>query len=335
MLVIGQWQPDWRQGSLSFLASQPSPEQATAQEAPVPLVGSERLLADLKALSFTRYDEAERQSARDYIVQSLEAAGWTVQRQPFAQLEKRTAGIERGVNLFAERLGTDPNAGAILLGAHYDTVAQSPGADDNATAVATVLEAARLLGQLPTARSLQLALFDLEERGLYGSQAFVEQLAQPEMLQGAVILDMVGYACEMAGCQTYPALLPMRPPTDRGTFLAALGDQSHAFLLDSFTQPDPAQPPVITLPIPTVGGVAADLVRSDHAPFWQRGIGAVLVTDTANFRNPHYHQPSDTLDTINPDFFVSSAQIVVRAVTYLLKPLGNSQLQSQALTCCF
>lgn len=313
-VIVWQWQP--LQIPLSFLAK-PNPNQthsASAQPLSVPQVSSERLLADLQALTFNRFDSTNRQRARDYILQALQAAGWQAQLQPFTQ------GNERGVNIYAERLGTDPNAGAILLGAHYDTVESSPGADDNATAVATVLEAARLLEQQPTARTLQLVLFDLEEQGLYGSQAFVAQIANKEMLQGAVILDMVGYACDAPGCQTYPAMLPIRPPTDRGTFLAALGDQGHAYLLDSFAQSTPALPSVVTLPVPTFSGLTPDLVRSDHAPFWDKGIGAVLVTDTANFRNPHYHQPSDTLETINSDFFVGSAQIVVRAVTYLLQP---------------
>jgi hypothetical protein len=121
-------------------------------------------------------------------------------------------------------------------------------------------------------------------------------------------------------------LLPIQPPTDRGDFLAVLGDQGHASLLQYFMPPErenqsssPKLPPVLTLPIPTLGGLAPDLVRSDHAPFWNKGIGAVLVSDTANFRNPHYHQASDTLATIDPEFFVGSAQIVINAVAQMLQ----------------
>lgn len=290
---------------------QPPDQFAALAIESLPVVKSERLLTDLEALTFDRYEPADRQKARDYILQALAAAGWKTQQQPFAG----------GINLYAERPGTDPTAGTILLGAHYDTVAGSPGADDNASSVATVLEAARLLGQQTTPRGLQVVFFDLEEQGLLGSQAFLEQVVQPEKLQAAVVLDMVGYACEQAGCQSYPPVLPSRPQTDRGNFLAVLGDQPHSQLLQRFTQPAQKQvPPVLTLAIPTLGGLAPDLVRSDHAPFWKAGIGAVLVTDTANFRNPNYHQPSDTLDTINPEFFVGSAQIVTNAVTYLLQP---------------
>lgn len=330
IVVIWQWQP-LRPFPLLVWPPNSYVEQEFSIAAQVPksapLVEPDRLLADVRSLTFKRYDQADRQQARDYILQTLQAAGWTVQPQPFEE-----AGVA-GINLYAERPGTDPNAGSILLGAHYDTVEVSPGADDNATAVATVLEAARLFGHQSTARTLQLVLFDLEERGLFGSKAFVDQLVNQvdqkvpsDKLQGVVILDMVGYACQTAGCQTYPALLPIKPPTDRGNFLAILGDQDHAQLLEHFGQPVPSQvppvplPSVLTLPIPTLGGIASDLVRSDHAPFWNKGIGAVLVTDTANFRNPHYHQASDDLETIVPDFFVGSAQIVINAITQLLQP---------------
>lgn len=273
-------------------------------------VNADRLLTDLTALTFIRYADPERQQARDYIQQTLKASGWTTQFHPFSG----------GINLYAEKPGTDPGAATILLGAHYDTVEGSPGADDNATSVATLLEVARLLGRQTFARTLQLVFFDLEERGLLGSQAFVSQKVNPATLQAAVILDMVGYACQEAGCQSYPSVLPIRPPTDRGNFLAALGDQSHPQILDSFTFPQsPSLPPVLTLAIPTFGGLAPDLVRSDHAPFWKKGIGAVLITDTANFRNPHYHQASDTLETIDQTFWVGAAQIVVNAVAYLLQ----------------
>jgi hypothetical protein len=314
VVVLWQWQ--------SLLSPSPAQQRPLTAEAmaKLPAVDANRLLKDLGTLSFRRYDDQARQQARDYILRELQAAGWKAQMQPFQTSPSGNLPAQSGINIYAERQGTDAAAGTILLGGHYDTVEPAPGADDNATAVATVLEAARLLNQ-PTARTLQLVFFDLEERGLLGSKAFVEQLVQKNQIQAAVILDMVGYTCQEAGCQSYPPVLPVRPPTDRGTFLAVIGDQGHAQLLTSFTQPVGANlPQVLTLPIPTFGGLAPDLVRSDHAPFWHEGIGAVLVTDTANFRNPHYHRSSDTLETIDRNFFVGSAQIVINAVAQLLQP---------------
>lgn len=283
-----------------------------------PTIDPQRLLADVEALSFQRYTESDRSRARDYIQQSLEQAGWTIEKQAFGEA------TAAGINLYAERSGSDPEAGKILLAAHYDTVELSPGADDNATSVATVLEAARLLAQTSTPRTLEIALFDLEEAGLLGSVAFAEQLASAQDLQGAIIMDMIGYACYESGCQSYPDLLPIEPPTDRGDFLAVIGDQGHPDLIKSFTQANPPDlPQVLTLAIPTFGRLTPDLVRSDHVPFWRRGIGAVLVTDTANFRNPNYHQATDTPETLDQDFFVGATQRVVNATTALLMQDNN------------
>jgi Peptidase family M28 len=280
----------------------------------LPTVDAQRLLTDLDALAFNRYTEDDRAKARQYITESLENSGWTVQEMPF----------ENGVNLYAERSGDDPTAGDILLGAHYDSVERSPGVDDNATSVSVLLEAARLLNT-STPRTLKLLFFDLEESGLLGSQAFADDPTQKEnlksdRLKGAIILDMVGYACYEAKCQSYPPVLPITPPTDRGDFLAVIGNQGHPDLINGFTQSTRSTlPQVLTLEIPTLGGFTPDLVRSDHAPFWKKGLGAVLVTDTANFRNPNYHQPTDTLETIDQEFFLGSAQIIVNAVTTLLQ----------------
>ncbi|HCF30004.1 MAG TPA: peptidase M28 [Cyanobacteria bacterium UBA11049] len=273
-------------------------------------VSREKLLAHIRALNYRRYTEAERDRTRAYLIQSLKQLGWKTELQTF----------ENGVNIFAQRQGTDPKAGSILVGAHYDTVSVSPGADDNATGVAVVLEVARLLGSRPTARTLQLALFDREELGLLGSRAFVANEKHLENLQGAIVMDMVGFACHKVGCQKYPQGLPVVPPSDRGDFLAVVGDMEHATLLDAF-QPSgqDSLPPVLTLPVPLKGMLMPDTLRSDHAPFWYRGVGAVLLTDTANLRTPHYHQPSDTPATLDKSFFTASAQLVVNATTKLLE----------------
>ena len=195
----------------------------------------------------------------------------------------------------------------------------SPGADDNATGVASVLEVARLLGSRPTPRTLQLALFDREELGLLGSRAFVADKKHLENLQGAIVMDMVGFACHKVGCQKYPQGLPVVPPSDKGDFLAVVGDMEHATLLDAFQSSGQEIPPVLTLPVPLKGMLMPDTLRSDHAPFWYRGVGAVLLTDTANLRTPHYHQPSDTAATLDKSFFTASAQLVVNATTKLLE----------------
>ena len=161
-------------------------------------ISSDRLFSHIKNLNFRRYNNAERSRARTYITRELEKIGWKPKIQKFG----------RGFNVFAERQGSNKDAGAILLAAHYDTVAQSPGADDNASGVAAILEIARLLGSQTTPLTLQLAFFDKEEAGLWGSKAFVAKKSNLDNLGGVIVMDMIGYACYTPGCQKYPQGCP-------------------------------------------------------------------------------------------------------------------------------
>ncbi len=297
-----------------------SPSPLTAEKDAVNLaqIDPSRLWKHVETLAGEREGERSRSLTRDYISQQLKSFGFSPELQEF----------DRGINVFAQRKGTDSKAGAILVAAHYDTVPKSPGADDNATGVAAVLEVARLLGSRPTARTLQVAFFDREEIGLLGSLAFAGSPARLKNLQGAIVLDMVGYSCHTPGCQQYPEGLTAPPfleasgvtSPDKGEFIAVIGDAEHPLLLRTFAESGNADlPAVVALPVPLKGLLTPDVLRSDHAPFWYKGIGAVLVTDTANLRSPHYHQSTDTLATIDRPFFAGSAQIVVNAVAKLLE----------------
>lgn len=300
--------------------------QGETKTVELPLVDKSLLWQHLEALAGERYQSGDRARIRDYLSQQLQAIGFSPTFQAFGS----------GVNLVAQRPGTDPKAGTILVGAHYDTVWRSPGVDDNATGVAVVLEVARLLGSRPTPRTLQVVFFDREEIGLAGSFAFTSHASQLQNLQAAIVLDMVGYACHQPGCQRYPEGLPVTPllqgtgvtHPDRGEFIAVVGDAEHLELLSIFPESSAVGlPPVVAVPVPLKGLLTPDVLRSDHAPFWYQGIGAVLVTDTANLRSPNYHQPTDTLATLDRAFFTGSAQVVVNATTKLLESrvslLGN------------
>ncbi len=274
-------------------------------------VSATKLFAHIQRLYFTRYTPAERSRTRSYITNELEKLGWKTKQEKFTD----------GVNILAEREGTNKEAGAILVAAHYDTVFISPGADDNASGVAVLLEIARLLRSHPTPRTLQLVFFDREEAGLLGSKAFVTNKAHLQNLHGVIVIDMVGFTCHTAGCQKYPVGLPVTPPSDKGDFLAVVGDAEHLPLLSAFhnSQERAKLPLVLTLPIPLKGLLTPDVLRSDHAPFWYQGVGAVLVTDTANLRTPHYHQPSDVPGTIDRSFLTGAAQVVLNATLNLLE----------------
>ncbi len=293
------------------IPQQKSSQQKLFSAVSSPVVSSVRLLAHIQNLNQERYTDAERKRTRNYITTELKKYGWKPKLERFAL----------GVNVVAERVGTDNQAGTILVGAHYDSVFQSPGADDNASGVAVVLEVARLLGMEATPRTLKLALFDKEEAGLLGSRAFAAKVSHLKDLRGVIVMDMVGYACYTSGCQKYPAGLPITPPSDKGDFLAVVGDTEHLPLLNSFgqnVQDNTRLPAVLTVPIPLKGLLTPDTLRSDHAPFWYQGVGAVLVTDTANLRTPHYHNQSDVANTIDSNFFTGAAQVIVNTTKKLL-----------------
>lgn len=296
----------------------PTPAEVSSEIPPAPLlsapvnvpqVDAKRLVAHLQALQGDRFSPGGRDRARTYLVNTLKETGWMVTPAVFPG----------GANVVARSPNAPADAKTVLVVAHFDTVEQSPGADDNGTGVVAALEVARLLRTRSPDKALSIILFDLEERGLVGSQAFT---ANPDNLQnviGVINLEMLGYTCNIPGCQTYPDGLPITPPSDRGDFLGVVGDREHDYLLKAFQLAhNQALPPIITIPIPFKGALTPDVLRSDHAPFWLKNIGAVMISDTANFRNPHYHQPSDTIDSLNLDFFTQATQLVVNATTVLL-----------------
>lgn len=293
-------------------------------------VNTERLVADLQTLAQERYTEAELADTRSYISRQLNLAGYAVEQQPF-----ELQGVS-GSNLIATRPGTDLTAGTFLVGSHYDSVQGSPGADDNASAVAAALEVARLFAHKPTSATLKVVFFDQEEQqpvgeGILGSTAFVLDETNLVGLRGAIVLEMVGYTCDTPGCQQYPEGLELDNRRDIGDFIGVIGDTQHPELLAAFAGPsaeseladglesDADSLPIITLTVPISAAVfLPDLFRSDHAPFWIKGIGAVMVTDTADFRNPNYHQPTDTLASLDIDFLTRVTQKVVLTVETLL-----------------
>ena len=286
------------------------------------VVESGQLRSHLQALSTERYSDVALARTRTYLTEQLQTYGYEPTSQPFG------SGDGAGTNLSIIRPGAQTPENILLVGAHYDSVAGSPGADDNGSAVATALEIARIFASYPTDKSLQVVFFDQEEfqpvgAGLLGSNAFVNEPTHLDGLEGAVILEMLGYACYEAGCQTYPSGLEQQNLPTTGDFIGVIGDTDHPELLAAFATDgeDATLSPLraVTLPVPIgILPFMPDLFRSDHAPFWLKGIGAVMVTDTANFRNPNYHQDSDTVESLDMDFLEQTAQYVTNRVATLL-----------------
>jgi Zn-dependent M28 family amino/carboxypeptidase len=216
------------------------------------------------------------------------------------------------------RLGGGDKASLIVLGAHLDSVEGTPGADDNASGLAVLLEAARLLANLKARSQTLFCAFNLEEQDMIGSGHFVRKLKSEEAkVEGMISLEMVGYTDRRPGSQKYPIGLKWFYP-DHGDFIAVVGNfRSTSFLrkIARLMRETPGLP-VETLLVPGNGGLIPESRLSDHSPFWDAGYPALLVTDTSFFRNPHYHRPSDTLETLDLEFMAKVCEGVVRAIVH-------------------
>lgn len=226
-------------------------------------------------------------------------------------------------NILGLKEGADPSSGTFILGAHYDTVEGSPGADDNASAVAALLEIARCLETTQLKKSLLFAAFTLEEYGFVGSHYFLDHARkEKDRITGMISLEMVGFCNPEPGSQTYPPYVDAAKYPDTGDFIAVVGNEPSAVLThaiaDSMMQAVPSLP-VERLVVPGSGEQFHEVTLSDHSPFWANDIPAVMITDTAFLRNPNYHQPSDTLATLDMQFI---GKIVEATTRFLEQHLG-------------
>ncbi len=207
----------------------------------------------------------------------------------------------------------------ILIGAHYDTVPGTPGADDNGTGVAVLLELAREFSSQPLKYPVSLVAFDMEEYGLLGSQHYAEKLKQKQQkLRLMFSLEMLGYCDSTPNSQNYPPGLKYFYP-NQGNFIALIGNLST--VIDMFQMSikiNKIGTNCQWLPVPNRGLTIRDTRRSDHAPFWDRGYKAIMITDTANMRNPNYHQKGDTIDTLDLDFLTGVCQGLMIAMRSIL-----------------
>ena len=203
----------------------------------------------------------------------------------------------------------------ILIGAHFDTVMASPCADDNATGLAVLLELARFVYHHPAKSPIRLVAFDLEEYGLLGSRAYANYLNKQKIpLKFMISLEMLGYCNPHPNTQLYPPGLKYFYPST-GDFIALIGNLSTIPDLIKLSHHIRENNTACEwLAVPFRGIIVPDTRRSDHAPFWDSGYKAIMVTDTANLRNPNYHQPSDTLDTIDLNFLTGVCQGLAQAI---------------------
>ena len=243
-------------------------------------------------------DQKNLDEAAVWIARELADAGFEVRSHPY-DIDGRTYR-----NVVARRKGSEPDAQAIVVGAHYDTVEGSPGADDNASGVAVLLELARTLPDVSSRRTHYLVAFGTEEPPYFGSEQMGSAVFARELAERGtdvllmVSLDMVGYFSDARGSQLFPNPLLRLLYPGRGNFLAIIGDAKSG---PGINRAKRALLATGDLPVHSFRAPAAtELVHlSDHASFRAHGFQAVQITDTAFMRNPHYHLAGDTPDKLD------------------------------------
>jgi hypothetical protein len=276
-------------------------------------------------------------AADDLITDAWRAAGWLVGRQRLrfrsvrGSRDRLDPGSRRprghtyrdlaGTNLVAIAEGESDEA--VVVVAHHDTVHGSPGADDNGAGVAVLLELAHRLRERRFRRTVILTAPDFEEIGLIGSRPLVRWLRSLYDVRAAVVFDPIGFMDPRPGSAPVPSAIARLYPGQaarmaerdyRGDTVVSIYRRRSADLVRRWSRclaatlgaerviqlRDPLDLPVIG---PALGmhPMARNFSRSDHVNFWAAGLPAIQVTNTANFRNPNYHRPTDTADTLDYD----------------------------------
>ena len=303
----------------------PPPPLTAEEQALVPLLRRHIEATASREHNVAHYDELEK-SAR-YIEAALASYGYTVNRQTFDAddyvSDTRTV---RNIEVVIEPRDPGPATETLVVGAHYDSAIGAPGANDNGSGVAAVIELARLLGDLEgkSPRRIRLVLFVNEEMPYFrtqemGSLQYAAALAaRNERVVAMYSLETIGYYASEPGSQRYPFPFALLFP-DRGDFLAFVGMLDARPLLRasigsfrSHTQ------------FPTIGGVAPAFIPgidfSDHWAFAQHGFPAIMLTDTAPYRYPHYHTFRDTPDKVDAEKLAR----VVKGIERMIRDVAGS-----------
>lgn len=273
----------------------------------------ERLSVSIGERNLRRYPALAQ--AADWIEQELTAAGLTVTRQPF------TVQALSCHNLEAEIRGTALPGEIVVVGAHYDSAAGTPGANDNATGVAALLELARRFAPQRPARTLRFVAFANEEPPYFQTSAMGSWIyahgcrKRNENLTAVLSLETIGYFDTRPGTQHYPSPFDLLYPAE-GDFIAVVGNVGSRQLVRQVVASFRRH-----ARFPSEGGAVPGMIDgvgwSDHWSFWQEGYSAVMVTDTALFRYPYYHQPNDTPDKINFEYLARVVQGLAEVVADL------------------
>jgi Zn-dependent M28 family amino/carboxypeptidase len=253
------------------------------------------LSEEIGARSYEDLEELEKSA--DYIEEKLISCGCNMKKQSFTYMGNTYH------NIIGEVRG-NKNSEILIIGAHYDTVPGTPGADDNASGVAGLLELARLTAVARTSRTVYFVAFTLEEPPLFktrhmGSYVYAQSLKKDKVrVEGMISLEMIGYFCDRKGCQYYPFSFFKWFYPEKGDFITFVGNiPSRKFtkkVKNAFQK-------VSTLPVKSLNtlSLVPGVDFSDHASFWSFDYPAFMITDTAFYRNPNYHTAGDMAHTLD------------------------------------
>ncbi|MGZ3494506.1 MAG: M20/M25/M40 family metallo-hydrolase [Thermodesulfobacteriota bacterium] len=264
------------------------------------MISTENLKGHVEGINFERSaDEGHLglEQAAQYIEKEFLKVGLDIKENRFQWQGKSYR------NIVADKTGkTFPNK-VLILGAHYDTVPGSPGADDNASAVSVLLEVARAIQAVPLKYTVRFIAFSLEEYEFAGSAHYVSSLKKgEEEIFGMISLEMVGFTGPK---QHYPAYLNPKYYPNVGDFIAIIGNERSSQLFEKVWRAFKTRVPELPsefLVVPGNGEGMEEVRLSDHSTFWDHGLQALMITDTAFLRNPNYHLPSDRMETLDFEF---------------------------------
>jgi hypothetical protein len=300
------------------------------ENVPIALSPSDNELSALEKrlrehVSFLAEDIGERSpaipdnldKAADYIQTQFESLGYLPTNRVFGNQQQYR-------NIEVDVYGLEKRSEIIVVGAHYDTTWVTPGADDNASGVAGLLEIARAFRDKRFPRTIRFIAFSNEEVPFYkraemGSMISAKRsYSRSELIVGMFSLEMIGFFSEEPGSQRYPKLIQQFYP-DKGNFIAFVSNvASRDFMLQSISY-FRAQSVLPSEGLVAPQWLVRDIRRSDHASYWYYDFPAVLVTDTARYRNYNYHRSGDIAESLD----YSSMARGVRGLTLMLENLAQ------------
>ncbi|MEF9437485.1 MAG: M28 family peptidase [Candidatus Mariimomonas ferrooxydans] len=243
----------------------------------------------------------------DYISSELSSYGYDVSFQTYRFQGNTYKNISAGIR------GKKTPEKILIIGAHYDTVTGTPGADDNASAIAGLLELARLLRNRSFDKSVRFVAFTLEEPPLFrskfmGSHVYARSLNEKrEDIEGMICLEMIGYFTDKPESQFFPLTFFKWMYSTTGNFILFVSNlQSKGFL----NRVRHAFQKGTDLPVESISSlsIVPGIDFSDHRSFWKFGFNALMVTDTAFYRNPYYHGPGDVSETLD---YIRMTKVVI------------------------